>query len=129
MLTVYTSNKSLGLSNVQAMYEFPERNKDPWEQMSFVDDVITHMHDMGDGYDTSITTFSPYILNYFNLLLKRGDLKPNELNVIEYYFDADANGEISEFNLMINENNTHLVDTRVLSEPISWIYEEYNKLK
>ena len=129
MLTVYTSNSSLAFSHVSATYDFPENGKDPWEQMKFVDEVVDFMHKMGDGYNTSINTFSPYILNYLNLLLMRGDLSADELKVSECYFDAENYGDITEHNLMINREVRQIVDTRVLSEPISWIYQEYNKLK
>ena len=129
MLTVYTSNNSLGFCHVIATYEFPENGKDPWEQMTFVDEVVDYMHKMGDNHDASITTFSPYILNYLNLLLMRGDLNANELKVIECHFDAENYGDITEHDLMILSEGRQIVDTRILSDPISWIYEEYNKLK
>ena len=76
--------------------------------------------------DVSITTFSPYIMNYLNLKLIKGELTKDMIQVIERFYDNETN-EIYDNDLVIM--NADLVDTTSLSEPISYIYDEYNKIK
>jgi len=74
--------------------------------------------------DVSITTFSPYIINYINLKLIKGELTKDIIQVIERFYDDETN-EIYDNDLVIM--NANLIDTRSFSEPISYIYDEYNK--
>lgn len=130
MLTVYTANSELackGLHAVNVTYEFPENEKSPWEQIEWMDHLIDHMKRRGDKFDESILTYSPYILNYLNLLIKRGDLNYDNLNVQERFWDKDL-CEFHTFDLKIVNDGVKLIDTTILSEPIAWIYDEYNKL-
>ena len=76
----------------------------------------------------SIKTFSPYILNYLNLILMRGDLNYSKLDVFDVHFD-DENEEVNMFDLKIQNEDVQLIDTMLLSYPISNIYDEYNKIK
>lgn len=127
MFTIYTSNSNFGLENIFPTYDFPENGKSPWEQIEWMDDLIDHMKRMGDMFDESILTYSPYILNYLNLLLKRGDIKFEDINVISRYYDKET-GEITDYDLKIQNEGVHLIDTTIMSEPIAWIYDEYDKL-
>jgi hypothetical protein len=76
----------------------------------------------------SIKTFSPYILNYLNLILIRGDLDYSSLDVFDVHFD-DENGKVEMFDLKIQNDGIQLIDATLLSDPISHIYDEYNKIK
>ena len=77
-----------------------------------------------------VKTFSPYILNYLNLLLARGDLNYENLEAFEMYCsEEDEEMSVQKFDLKILNDGVQLIDCRYLSEPISWIYDEYNKLK
>ncbi|MBQ3800603.1 MAG: AAA family ATPase [Treponema sp.] len=66
-----------------------------------------------------ITTHSPYVVNYLNLLIKQGRILFENISVYE----------VLAGNLRSLKNTAHtVIDTSLLSEPISRIYEEYNRL-
>ena len=124
MLTVYTSSESKALENIKVDYEFPENSISPWEQLEWMD---AHLEEFKKE-TVSIKTFSPYILNYLNLILIRGDLDYSSLDVFDVHFD-DENGKVEMFDLKIQNEGVQLIDTTLLSDPISHIYDEYNKIK
>jgi hypothetical protein len=124
MLTVYTSSEAKALENIKVDYEFPENNISPWEQLEWMD---AHLDEFKNE-TVSIKTFSPYILNYLNLMLMRGDLNYSSLDVYNVYFD-DETGKVEMFDLKIQNEGVQLIDTTLLSNPISHIYDEYNKIK
>ena len=127
MLTIYTSNHYNGLKSIDATYVFPENSISPWEQLEWMDKHLKEFQ----TENISIKTFSPYILNYINLLITKGELNDNNLNAVEYYWDEETN-EITKFDIKVykeNTNNLILIDTRTLSDPINYIYTEYNKIK
>ena len=124
MLTVYTSSEAKALVNIKVDYEFPENNISPWEQLEWMD---AHLEEFKKE-TVSIKTFSPYILNYLNLMLMRGNLDYSSLDVFDVHFD-DENEEVNMFDLKIQNDGVQLIDTMLLSEPISHIYAEYNKIK
>ena len=124
MLTVYTSSEAKALENIKVDYEFPENSISPWEQLEWMD---AHLEEFKKE-TVSIKTFSPYILNYLNLILIRGDLDYSSLDVFDVHFD-DENGKVEMFDLKIQNEGVQLIDTTLLSDPISHIYDEYNKIK
>ena len=124
MLTVYTSSEAKALENIKVDYEFPENNISPWEQLEWMD---AHLDEFKNE-TVSIKTFSPYILNYLNLILVRGDLDYSNLDVFDVHFD-DETGKVEMFDLKIQNDGVQLIDTMLLSDPISHIYAEYNKIK
>lgn len=66
-----------------------------------------------------MTTHSPYVVNYLNLLIKQRHIDFNDVSVFE----------VLAGNLRSLKNIEHnVIDTTLLSEPISKIYEEYNRL-
>lgn len=126
MLTIYTSNESRGLVNIQADYEFPENRLAPFEQIAWVD---AHMEEFKEK-DVVVKTFSPYILNYMNLLLARIDLTYETLDVYEMWCrEDDEEMSVEKCNLKILNDGIELIDTTILSEPITYIYDEYNRLR
>lgn len=132
MLKVYTGNTAKVLEDLKCTYEFPENGMSPWEQLEWVDNHIEEFKNK----DITIKTFSPYIMNYLNVFLIKGELNEDNFDAEEYYSDIDPDGneEIVHFNLKIMNSATKelghiLLDTRSLSEPISWIYEQYNIIK
>lgn len=124
MLTVYTSDETKALENIKADYEFPENGISAWEQLEWMD---AHLDEFQNG-TVSIKTFSPYILNHLNLMLVRGDVDYSSLDVFDAVLD-DESGEVELCDLKVLNENVYLIDTRILSNPISHIYNQYNKIK
>ena len=122
MLRIYTGNVYKSISTLTVDYFLPEHDMSPWEQLEWFDRHLKQFQ----TEDVSITTFSPYILNYLNLKLIKGELTKDMIQVIERFYDDETN-EIYDNDLVIM--NADLVDTTSLSEPISYIYDEYNKIK
>jgi hypothetical protein len=122
MLRIYTGNTYKSISTLDVDYFLPERDMSPWEQLEWFDMHLKQFQ----TEDVSITTFSPYILNYLNLKLIKGELTKDMIQVIERFYDEETN-EIYDNDLVIV--NADLVDATSLSEPISYIYDEYNKIK
>ena len=121
MLRIYTGNVYKSISTLDVDYFLPERDMSPWEQLEWFDRNLKQFQ----TEDVSITTFSPYIINYLNLKLIKGELTKDMIQVIERFYDNETN-EIYDNDLVIM--NADLVDTTSLSEPISYIYDEYNKI-
>ena len=124
MLTIYTSSEAKALENIKVDYEFPENSISPWEQLEWMD---AHLEEFKNE-TVSIKTFSPYILNYLNLILVREDLDYSSLDVFDVHFDDEIE-EVNMFDLKIQNDGVQLIDTMLLSDPISHIYDEYNKIK
>ena len=125
MLKIYTGNHKNALKDVEVTYEFPENSLSPYEQIEWFDKHLPEFK--GEG-EVSVKTYSPYILNYINLLLIRGDLDYSVLEAQERYWDEETD-EISEWSLKVLNEGVQLIDTVSLSEPISWIYNQYNSIK
>ena len=122
MIRIYTGNVYKSISTLDVDYFLPERDMSPWEQLEWFDRHLKQFQ----TEDVSITTFSPYIINYLNLKLIKEELTKDMIQVIERFYDDETN-EIYDNDLVIM--NADLVDTTSLSEPISYIYDEYNKIK
>ena len=80
----------------------------------------------------AIATHSPYIVNYLNLLAARADFPMNDgkpslpMDKICVYHVEDGYA----YSLKIRSNNgTQIINTRVLSDPISDIYSSYNQIQ
>lgn len=122
MLKIYTSGNSYeAIKSLDTTYAYPEEKRSPYEQINWLNNHLKEFQTK----DVSIKTFSPYILNYINLLLARGDLNFDNIEVFEYYYEEP--GFIDFTSLKIEGHN--MIDTRFLSDPISEIYCEFNKIK
>jgi tRNA A58 N-methylase Trm61 len=125
MLEVYTSTSSL--QNIMKFFEdrritldaiCPENNKSPWEQIEYTKDIYNK--------DTKIFTYSPYIMNMLNLLIRVHDLTKDDIAVYDI-----LSGDLTLCDLAVpmpEDNNKFIIDTSDLSDPISWIYREYSRL-
>ena len=77
---------------------------------------------------TAITTHSPYLLNYLNLLFKANDMQQPfhgvslDYDIVTVY--AVDGGRVRDLKV----RNAHLVDPAYLSAPIDDIYNEYEAL-
>ena len=67
-------------------------------------------------------------MNYLNLAIVKGDIAFDDIEVTEFCMTEDEEGEvIEEKDLKII--NEQMIDTRVYSELILDIYQEYGKVK
>lgn len=120
-LIVYTSCEPLEKvesffkeNNITVTDFCPESGKSPWEQIDYIK----------DNYKTGrvIFTYSPYIINMLNLLIEQERLTGDDLGAYEIF-------ENTMMDLIIETGKGLLVDARSLSDPISWVYQEYYKIK
>lgn len=106
--------------NIHIHIEEPEISLYPDGQIMLIQDLINvcfKKNDKKNNISLIMSTHSPYIMNYLNLVIKNKDLAFNDIAAYQV-----KDGYI--FNLM--KPNNGIVDTRSLSDPISRIYEEYN---
>lgn len=115
-------------THTQFIIEEPEQNLFPETQCELMDslsDSINH----GKNHRMVLTTHSPYIVNYLNVLISRSSvsneayISPGDLAVYRIY-----NGKLQNLIMHDNLREKWFVDTRDLSEPITRIYEEYDVL-
>jgi len=117
--------------NLFFLIEEPELSLDPISQKALIDFLLSRCSDTSDYVNASliIATHSPYILNYLNLLIARHENdKDTPLPSIEFE-DVDAY-EVAEGTIrQLKIEEKKLIDTRVMSDPISDIYRMYNSIK
>lgn len=125
MIRIFTGNCYKAIANVKADCEFPEHFRSPWEQIDWFNKFLENFKKK----NITILTYSPYILNLLNLLIAKGEIDFDNLEVIEYYYDKQSD-DVTKYSLKVTdmEKGTKLIDTTSLSEPISYIYNEYNKI-
>lgn len=111
-------------THTQFIIEEPEQNLFPREQYKLVEhlaSIINH----GKQHRLTITTHSPYIINYLNVLLRRPDssesyIKHDDLNVFQL-----SDGRLVDM-MMHNEKQTiWAVDTTTLNDVMEEIAEEF----
>ena len=77
-----------------------------------------------------MATHSPYIVNYLNLLIRRAEAGESALGPQMNFHEIEvleiADGYATSLNI---ECEQHLIDTRIMSDPITEIYSEYNKIR
>ena len=119
-------------TNVHLLVEEPELNLDPYSQIQMVDQLVGICFGREINYNMSLAlaTHSPYILNYLNLLIQRNkhnaegvSLNTNNISVYEI-----NTGTSIDLKLKIAEND-EIVNAVSMSEPLSGIYSEYNRLE
>ena len=113
-------------THTQLIMEEPEQNLYPDTQCRLIDHILSSINH-GKDHRMLMTTHSPYVLNYLNVLLKRSAssnayLRDDLLSVyrvhegtVQNLLGVDADGEA-------------VVDSIDLSETMRVIYEEYNQL-
>ena len=77
---------------------------------------------------TAITTHSPYLLNYLNLLFKAHDKGTTVEGVNLDYDKVNVYGVEDGLLRDLKIKNAHLVDPEYLSKPIDYIYSQYENL-
>lgn len=131
MLKDFNAAKNVGEIKKRAvhiMIEEPELSLYPETQKSLINYLVKScFHDKHD-YDMTlmIATHSPYIVNYLNLLVGRaikGVDTPYKMSFSDIDVYEICEGCATSLKLDVDKE---IVDTRLLSEPISEIYKEYN---
>ena len=115
---------------VNLFVEEPELSLFPDNQVGLIDFMVDRCFLSKTGnYDITLmlSTHSPYIVNYLNVLLHRPQtevhLDREQLGVYRVY-----NGTIQDLMLHVDNSDDIAVDTRDLSETMQAIYNEYVEL-
>lgn len=121
MISIYTATHSEYLKDIVVNVEYPENGLSPREQIAWLED---HYKD-----DISIKTFSPYILNYMNVILRREKIRtktgsrlyhgPDEYNSSREYIPIDS----------IMDDGIIAIDTYDFAEVMSDIHDLYQQAK
>lgn len=125
LLSKFKSEQDIGKVNYKNLFfhiEEPELSLYPESQLQLMEQLVNLcFNNEKNIFNTScmITTHSPYIVNYLNLLIKKQLLSFH--NVCAYQV---MDGYLLDLMLPSEQ----IVDSRVLSEPISDIYQIYNSL-
>lgn len=122
--------------NIFIHVEEPELSLYPYAQMQLFDRLVRDMSlakTNGIRMDIMMATHSPYIVNYANLLLRRGQMfqpaastedNPVRLGKEEISVFRVVDGTLQPL-MGKNEDNISIIDTYPLSEPMQKIFEEY----
>lgn len=113
-------------THTQLILEEPEQNLFPNTQCDLIDYILASINH-GKDHRMLMTTHSPYVLNYLNVLLNRGEdsnayLRENLLSVYRLH-EGTVQNLVGK-----DENGSVIVDSIDLSETMRKIYEEYNQL-
>lgn len=101
--------------------EEPELSLYPSTQTELISQIVSLCFENENPRFTTycmMTTHSPYVVNYLNLLIKKNRIHFNDISVYEVLAGTLKSLKNDELNV---------IDTTLLSEPISRIYEEYNR--
>ena len=119
-------------SNIFIHIEEPELSLYPECQKSLIDFLISRcfLMEHKDNMYLMMATHSPYIVNYLNLLIRRAEAGESALGPQMNFHEIEvleiADGYATSLNI---EGEQHLIDTRIMSDPITEIYSEYNKIR
>ncbi len=128
-ISIYTATSYRAIQSAEecllAKYQFPEKYKSPYEQIEWLKKIVKEVKVANS--DVSIATFSPYILNYISVLLAKGDINAEEIDVVEFSInEEDGEDVLDEHSLkMQDENGNWIVDTFSFSEPMNLILNEW----
>ncbi|MCH5347649.1 MAG: AAA family ATPase [Muribaculaceae bacterium] len=115
---------------VHIFIEEPELSLYPVNQIELVDFLIERCFLTRHDYDMTLmmATHSPYIVNYINLLFARYGKQSDALNISADSVDVYLveNGTIINLKIKDDQGNP-LIDTTRLSDPITDIYDEYDR--
>lgn len=128
-LTEFKAVKNLSEINkkIYIHIEEPELSLFPDAQCKLMDDLVSNCFiKNNNSVELFLSTHSPYIINYLNLLIKAYDTQADgaKYNYDELSVYQIANGTLQ--NLIVQ--NERLVNTNPLSDTINEIYDQYNEL-
>lgn len=111
--------------------EEPEQNLYPFTQIDLLEEIIALCSDdRGHGY--TITTHSPFILNYLNVLIERfNKIIPNKvhLNPEELGVYSVSEGRLSDLMQVNTKTGGKSVNAEDLVEAMRVMYQEYREIK
>lgn len=130
-LDVFNTAKNIGeiqSKNVHLFIEEPELSLYSESQSRLVDFLVNRCFMSEHPYNMTLmmATHSPYIVNYLNVLIRRSKeqglsyISHHDVNVYEVY-----DGCLGQLKIL---NDRPIIDTRSMSEPITEMYSEFNKL-
>jgi len=132
----FTATQNLGEWNqrmISLLIEEPELSLYPESQIELIDSLVSRCFApwLPHQVRLSIATHSPYIVNYLNLLSARAHFgvernKPSlPIDKIEVYHVENGYADSLKVDA---KNDTQIINTRVLSDPIAAIYQSYNQI-
>lgn len=115
---------------VHVHIEEPELSLFPTAQCRLIDFILKEAFDERNadrGMGVMMATHSPYIVNYLNLLMRRSvngmsDVAKIDADMVEVFEVVEGS------TVPLKVEGQPLIDARLLSDPISEMYAEYNKL-
>ncbi|MBF4470848.1 AAA family ATPase [Flavobacterium sp. HJJ] len=128
-LTKFKAVKNLSDINkkIYIHIEEPELSLFPDAQCKLMDNLVENCFITNTNpVELLLSTHSPYIVNYLNLLIKKFDKNVDEA---KYNYDELAVYQVADGGLInLMAQNERLVNTNPLSDTINDIYNEYEKL-
>ncbi len=115
---------------VNIFIEEPELSLYPDNQLELVDFLVNRCFSNMHQYDMTLmlATHSPYIVNYLNLLIARYIGKDKETSINPDMVGVYLIEEGTLIDLKVKDDNgMPVIDATRLSDPISGIYDEYDK--
>ena len=124
-------NRLLIPNRTTFIIEEPEQNLYPFTQVALVDAIIK-LCSNGRMHGCTITTHSPFVLNYLNVLIARyykqiSDvvrLNPSELSVF-----GTNDGRLSDLMQLNTKTGEYSVNAEDLVEAMRYMYTEYRQMK
>ena len=115
-------------SHSQFIIEEPEQNLYPSAQCALMDylfRIINH----GKAHRLLMTTHSPYVLNYLNLLLRRGEESSSQIKASDLNVFMLSEGRLQNLMMHNEDGSMWAVDTKPHTEVMNDIYEEFMSLR
>lgn len=121
MISIYTATHSDYLKDVVVNVEYPENGLSPREQIAWLEE---HYKD-----DISIKTFSPYILNYMNVILRREKIRTKTGSRL--YHGSDEYNSKSDYLPIdvVMDDGIAAIDTYDFAEVMSDVLDLYQQAK
>lgn len=112
-------------SSISFILEEPEQNLYPDTQVEVLKSIISHCN--SNNKNTAVvTTHSPYIVNYLNVLLKRALESPEKIRPEDLGVYLTFNGGVQNLMMHNQEKSQWAVDTSALSEAMNRMFDEYS---
>lgn len=106
--------------------EEPEENLYPYSQIALLELMVQYCQN-GRGHELVVTTHSPYLINYLNVLLRRPKDKIH-IDIDDIQVWAVNEGKLFSLKATDDETKEQLIDTYELSEPMADIFSEFKHL-
>lgn len=114
-------------THTQFVIEEPEQNLYPQEQYKLMDYLVSIINH-GKQHRLTVSTHSPYIINFLNVLLRRHSVSDSYLNHENLNVFLVSDGGLTNM-MMHDESGTQwAVDTSVLNAAMEEIADEFERL-